>query len=427
MRRSSHIHSSIRHLGLLLLLSVAASADEKLLRDALHKDDTLGEISNRLGDMVERQAQSSVFQAEEVQKTEDTSDTIDTARTTAMQDVISELSGFVSARNARPDRQVLANSKTHYERLLEILRGLKERSDELEERQAVRDLLQEQRELLEETEARPTPEERQTTMEAIDAFADLAERQEELRRNAPDEQVEEPMASAEKALSQMKPEQAAAFQKQVIEQLEEKLAAPEGGQQLEEQDPLSQIAERINALQDIEQKLSRIEGQLRHAEKRHSPPKPEFQQETALELNEHAKELRELNQPEPAKDVIEAIPPLMQAEWEPSADEVKEARDKIKQAVEFILQKLQEQAEQAEDQEDEQQQKRQNQHQIALQAGEKSRPKSGRVEREQVAVGAGWLSSLPDRERDAVLSARSARYNPKWETEVKRYFVELAK
>lgn len=39
----------------------------------------------------------------------------------------------------------------------------------------------------------------------------------------------------------------------------------------------------------------------------------------------------------------------------------------------------------------------------------------------------GWTGNLPKREREAVLAARQATYDPAWEDEVKAYYVELAK
>lgn len=411
-----------------------AADSEKLLRRAWRQDESLGDVGERYADMVERQGQSNVFEGREMQATEQSREKVRTARSTAMRDVLDELSRGVREEDSSERRQVWVRTKQHYEELLAILLGIRRRrASELEARQRLREQLEEQRLLLEDTQRmQESMQDRRVDADTIEGFAELAERQEQLRIDARQQPVQQSMQRAEDALAGVQPEPAVTHQREAIRRLEEELAAEQqaedGADAAGEADAaLAELVRRIEEMRSLSDQLERVERELRDAGRPDRDVDPAFQQEKALELNDAAKQLRDMKLEPAADDALAAIPKMMIEEWKPAADDVRSAREKLDSALAQLIASLAERTEQQEDAASQQQ--RPDPNAISLQADGESRRRrsSAAAEKQPDPVGSGWLARLPERERDAVLAARRAHYDVRWEQEVKRYFVELAR
>ncbi len=445
----SHWACALTFYGLLLcLLGVPTEANEKLLRDALRKDNTLGDLTGRMGDMTERQQLSNVYQPAEVERTDSSHQNLEAARSTSMKAVIDELSEALQLPYGADMSGPYAKTREHYRELLELLRGIqRDRGQELADREQIRELLEEQAALLEETEAlQEELAQRQPEADDLERFADLAERQEALSLEAESPEAQQSMQNAEKSLSEMQPAEAAQHQQLAIKQLQKELQMREQASQQSDagsNEQMAELAAQLQQMQSLDRDLQEMEDSLRRRERSRKPPPPAYQQETAERMDEAAKGLSELELPEAAKDVYEGLEKMMAEQWDPAADELRDARQHLHDARQQLMAELPEAAEEAQQQQQQQQQEQkqeqqqqqqrqqqQQQQQTSTQAGEDDEPREHGLAASKARppeVRSSWQARLPEREREALLSARKAKYSLKWEHEVKRYFVELSK
>lgn len=393
---------------------VNLSASDKLSREAATEEKTLGEISSRIKDIMEKQQESNVFTTKEVLQTDKKSESVDSAKNEDLKIIIESLMKTAANETKESKHKYYNTARDEYGEAIEKLSKLFE-SEKLKKTMEKRQLLEKQKELLNETKEfeEKLKQKDKLTGEDLEQFAELAEKEEDLKNEFPDKKdspnLEKKMDDVIDSLQNMDLEEAKKSQEEIINDLEDAIKNDmENGQ--------SEMADRLDDINQMEEDLIKMEQQLTDSLKQNSPLDSEERQEMAMDMNQLSEKMKDLaeeetsNMNEASEEMNDAVENLMAQQDKQALENVQDALHELKKEKEMLSQKTEDEP--------------QNPH-------ESDKPQDDEkikdVKKNQLGGGEDWKAKLPENERMALLAARKAKFNPEMEETVKRYFIELAK
>jgi len=415
-----------------------------LMKEAVVEDKTLGEVSTRIKEINEKQIESNIYSDKEISSTKKNAEDIDLVKNEKLKKVIDSLEKTVSNGISDENKKGLyGNAKSGYEESVNILEKIT--SKKLEELMENREMLEKQKELLKETQGLKNDMKNKDKMtdKDIDKMAESAEKQENLKNQA-QEDLKNKMEKATEALKNMDLPKAEQAQQEIVKDLEKKIND-------ETQNENAQNAEQMNDMQQMMQQLSDIQQQLQNQpqnqqdqqnaqnqqqqnqqqqqQNQQQPMTDQQRQDMAMKMDAVAEQMKQDGMEEGQKDMNKATEEALAKDDKGALSDVKKAMDG--------LQKAMAQAQQGKPQPGQPQPGQPQPSQTPVKPEEKQANDSKEHQSSDAAVEAvqknnggredEWRAKLPEKERDALLAARKAKYTQKMEESVKRYFVGLAK
>lgn len=397
MKKFSGYKVLLVSMGAMLLMVMKADA-QQLLESAFDEDRALEQLSAMYERVASRQTDSGVYRENEIALTQSAVGELGGVRESNMAAIIA----MFQDEARRNDRESLkAEYQSAEQRLSELYDRL---TEDLVSDITRRDLLYQQQALLDELQAfQEALEHEETSFEdSLEQLAQMAEKQEQLAQHA-EEQLSEQMQEAAEDIQNLDIDDAIEKQQDIVEQLREEIAA-----EMDFQNINSEFAQQMAEWQEMLGKLQEMRDQLEQSLA--DPMDMEQRQEMAMKMDEVARQKEEI-----AEEMMEAMMEMMQ-EHDQAAMEI------VEQAIQQLQEEQQVVAEQM-----------QQEQQLGQLPEEGEEPGEGESPTLQAGRNVGvrgaegdWSASLPERERDALLSARQAGYASKLDEIVRRYFVNLA-
>ncbi|HOK04622.1 MAG TPA: hypothetical protein P5270_01285 [Victivallales bacterium] len=395
--------------GIFLIYQLFLHAEDQLTSKAITHEKALSEISSRLKDINSKQEESCVFEQNEMKTVKENVKIVDEVKDENIKKIIETLND-----NNSDEMQKHKIAENEYEKAAKKLEKVVINSENVKKNLDANDLLQRQKELLEETkkaEEDSSKKGNKTDFEDLNKTAELAEKQEELKKDAENivsEESKKKMEEAAKALQNLDKKEAIKKQEEAVKFLENDIAKNEENKQIED-------IERAEKLQKMNEELKEISDQLNDSINNKEELDNGERQQIAEKLDNIAQEVKhDENISSAQENLNKAIENTMEKKDLQAYSEVRKAMEKLeraaKQAQQQLAQKTNEQKTEGNRQED----SPQEQSNTAIPG------KSQDTTNE-------WTAKLPEKERSALLAARKAKYNEKIDDIVKKYFVEIAK
>jgi|GEM_PF-2575066 len=407
----------------LLVVGLQSAADDsRLLESAFFEDRALQELAALYERMTARQESSGVFREPEIGLIREAVDEVGDVRQDHMSNIIQQLQ-YEAAISNTVVRGLYEDTAVQLDVLYRRL------TTSLEQDMTRRDASNEQRELMEELQTlqEALQEETMQAAEALQPLAELAERQEQLAEtlNAEQPEIAEQMQEAAQDIQEVNLPSALEMQENILAQME-------ADEAMAHTQPMPEAMEQ-NAMPDaVIDQLEAMANQLEQSQD--SPMAMEARQDMAMEMNQAAQQLPEIAEP------------MMQAMVDLMAEQDQAAQEQVKAAIEIAEEKREQQMEMAQQQPEPSEgsepgppQPGEGEMQNEAEPEEPGAPSTMPSEQDGLgptlqlgAVGAGadgqdWTARLPERQREALLTAREARHAEGLEESVRRYFVHLAR
>lgn len=425
----------------------AVSASEELYQGALVEDRNMGEIRDRLDSIRDRQEESNIFSTNEIGKTKEMGGKVGKVRDENLKSVITELGATVRTDDAATKKTHYLTAKGEYETAVSTLNAIRKETAKTKGNYELRQLLNRQKDLLDETKKlddQMANAEKAPAKAAEDALK-LANKEKELEKdtkeatnpeNQPQPQpqpenksVSDKMNEAADALKKMDLPKAEKLQNEIVKDLEKALNDQTQG----DQDQMNQSAEMAK-LEGLDQDLKKMEDALQNSADNGNNMSDQNRQDMALKMDDIKQDMQKSGTPEQpqggevAKDLEKAQDNVMAKQDQQAKNNVSEARNQVKSAMQQLAQKQAQPPGQP--QPNQPPQPPQPNQPPGMMAMDEQKPRTGAGSTEKSGKGAeggDWTARLPERERGPLMAARQAKFPENVAPEVKAYFVEIAK
>ncbi len=397
--------------------AVVSYSSDMLMKEAVVEDKTLGEVSTRIKEIKEKQIESNIYSENEISSTKRNSEEIDLVKNEKLKKVIDSLEKTVtSGINDETRKGMYGNARKGYQESVEILE--KFASEKLEKLKENRELLEKQKELLKETQGLKSEMQKKDKMteKDIDKMAEAAEKQENLRNQSPEE-MKNKMDKATEALKNMDLDKAQQAQQEIVKDLEKKINE-------ETQNENAQNADALNDMQQMMQQLSDMQQQLQQQDQqgqKQQAMNDQQRQDMAMKMDAVAEQMKKDGMEQGKQEMNKATENTLNKQEKQALQNVNNAMQSLQKEMEAKQSQMAQKSQKS--------QKAKPQEKKAEDSKE-SEPGGSQLEEVKRAGSSQeeeWRAKLPEKERDALLAARKAKYTQKMEEPVKRYFVELAK
>ena len=315
-------------------------------------------------------------------------------------------------------------------------------SKPLEKLMETRELLDKQKGILKETEEieKTLKGKNKITDKDIEKLAEIEEKQEALKNQISEEKgadatpevkksaeaLKNKMEKATDALKNLKTADAKKAQNEAINELEKKIKQ-------ETDNEKSQAAGEMNELNQMQQDLNDIKQTLQNSLDK-APMNEQQRQDLAQKMSAVAQDMKQNGMPDGKQEMNKAMENAIEKKDAAAMENVNKAMTAVqkgmkdKQAIAGKQppgQKPEAQPGQEARQDDGKKMEETENKEVKENSPKDSDLKN--AVKNKNAHEEEWKARLPEKERDALLSARKAKFNSKMEESVKRYFIELAK
>jgi len=395
-----------------LAISLAASADDALLDGALNEDKSLNEVVSRFKGVQSKQEESGVFSSGDIAQTKEAIDGVGKVKTENVSAIINALDKASAAKEASAKDSSLGGAKEQYEIAIRLLEELaKKKAAKLEAGMERQELLEKQKALMEDLKEldKELKKDAKVDEKAINKLAQIAAQQDELKEAAKDEPVKEKMKEASKKIQEIDVKTALKRQEEAIKELQKQVDA-EKSPELKE---IAKTEEESQADNDLKQ----LQEQLQDSAEGKKPLSDQERQDMAQKMDQVSKQLSKRQEKEQAQKTADqmrqAIENAMTRQDKAAQRNIQNVMDMLKQSRALAKKKEEKPLPPP-----------------MANDSKESKPKEGDGVKGGASgsskSGSDWTAKLPEKERDALLAARKAKFNDSLDEEVRLYFTKLA-